>query len=76
MRRMVKQLLHVPTVRARELAASGQQDDYIKGLEALFGITPDQPVERRRPAAPHAEHGQPDAGSSASEDGTDTAASA
>ncbi|MDK1316941.1 glutamyl-tRNA reductase [Arthrobacter sp. zg.Y20] len=39
MRRMVKQLLHVPTVRARELAASGQQEDYIRGLEALYGIT-------------------------------------
>ncbi|MCC3268020.1 glutamyl-tRNA reductase [Arthrobacter gengyunqii] len=75
MRRMVKQLLHVPTVRARELAASGQQDDYIKGLEALFGITPENPVERRRPAAsPHAAgtgSSRPD-----SEDGTDTAASA
>lgn len=76
MRRMVKQLLHVPTVRARELAASGQQDDYIKGLEALFGITLDQPVERRRPSAPHGtgHHGSPEAG--ISEDGTDTAASA
>ena len=51
MRRMVKQLLHVPTVRARELAASGQQEDYIRGLEALFGITLDQPVKRTRPAA-------------------------
>ena len=39
MRRMVKQLLHVPTVRARELAASGQQEEYIRGLEALYGIT-------------------------------------
>ncbi|MCQ1952742.1 glutamyl-tRNA reductase [Arthrobacter sp. zg-Y238] len=48
MRRMVKQLLHVPTVRARELAASGQQEDYIRGLEALYGIT----VERSEPAAP------------------------
>ncbi|MBO0897869.1 MULTISPECIES: glutamyl-tRNA reductase [Arthrobacter] len=76
MRRMVKQLLHVPTVRARELAASGQQDDYIKGLEALFGITLDQPVERRRPSAPHgpAHHGSTEADNS--EDGADTAASA
>ena len=29
LRRMVKQLLHVPTVRARELAANGQQEDYV-----------------------------------------------
>ena len=39
LRRMVKQLLHVPTVRARELAANGQQDSYVAGLEALYGIT-------------------------------------
>jgi glutamyl-tRNA reductase len=39
LRRMVKQLLHVPTVRARELASNGQQDAYIAGLEALYGIT-------------------------------------
>ncbi|MET1063694.1 MAG: glutamyl-tRNA reductase [Arthrobacter sp.] len=45
LRRMVKQLLHVPTVRARELAANGQQEDYVAALEALYGIT----VE---PAAP------------------------
>ena len=44
LRRMVKQLLHVPTVRARELAAIGQQEDYIAGLEALYGITVDQPA--------------------------------
>jgi glutamyl-tRNA reductase len=34
-------LLHVPTVRARELAANGQQDAYVAGLEALYGITVD-----------------------------------
>ena len=39
LRRMVKQLLHVPTVRARELASNGQQETYIAGLEALYGIT-------------------------------------
>lgn len=39
MRRMVKQLLHVPAVRARELAAEGRQDDYVRALEALYGIT-------------------------------------
>ncbi|MGG5173600.1 glutamyl-tRNA reductase [Pseudarthrobacter sp. J1763] len=42
LRRMVKQLLHVPTVRGRELAAKGQQDDYIAALEALYGIEVDQ----------------------------------
>ncbi len=38
LRRMVRQLLHVPTVRARELAAEGRQDDYLAALEALYGI--------------------------------------
>lgn len=47
LRRMVKQLLHVPTVRARELAANGQQDDYVAGLEAVYGITVEQPAARR-----------------------------
>ncbi|WP_082057067.1 glutamyl-tRNA reductase [Psychromicrobium lacuslunae] len=38
LRRMVKQLLHVPTVRGRELAAAGQQDQYLAGLQALYGL--------------------------------------
>ncbi len=38
LRRMVRQLLHVPTVRARELAAEGRQEDYTAALEALYGI--------------------------------------
>jgi glutamyl-tRNA reductase len=48
---MVKQLLHVPTVRARELAANGQQEHYIAGLEALYGITVDQPASTPAPGA-------------------------
>ena len=40
---VVKQLLHIPTVRARELAANGQQDDYVAALEALYGIQVEQP---------------------------------
>ncbi len=44
MRRMVKSLLHIPTVRARELAAAGEQDSYLAGLEALYGITVDEPA--------------------------------
>ena len=51
LRRMVKQLLHVPTVRARELAANGQQDDYVAALEALYGITVEQPVAAQPGAA-------------------------
>ncbi|MDO4898443.1 MAG: glutamyl-tRNA reductase [Rothia sp. (in: high G+C Gram-positive bacteria)] len=38
MRRMVKSLLHTPTVRARELAREGRVDDYVSALEALYGI--------------------------------------
>jgi len=52
LRRMVKQLLHVPTVRARELAANGQQDDYITALETLYGITVEQPAAAAQPECP------------------------
>ncbi len=38
MRRMVKQLLHVPTVRAKELAAAGDASSYMAALDALYGI--------------------------------------
>ncbi|MBB2996538.1 glutamyl-tRNA reductase [Paeniglutamicibacter cryotolerans] len=38
MRRMMRQLLHVPTVRGRELAAEGRTDDYVAALETLYGI--------------------------------------
>lgn len=38
MRRMVKSLLHTPTVRARQLAKEGREEDYAAALEALYGI--------------------------------------
>ncbi|WP_323958982.1 glutamyl-tRNA reductase [Arthrobacter sp. JZ12] len=44
LRRMVRQLLHIPTVRARQLAAEGRQEDYTAALEALYGIEPEQAV--------------------------------
>ena len=31
-------ILHKPSVRARELAASGRHDDFVSGLDALFGL--------------------------------------
>lgn len=31
-------LLHRPSVRARELAASGRRDEFLDGLQAVFGI--------------------------------------
>ncbi|MFI7481033.1 glutamyl-tRNA reductase [Kocuria sp. M1R5S2] len=52
MRRMVRSLLHTPTVRARELAAQGRQDEYITGLAALYGI--DVPASRAEEPAPPA----------------------
>lgn len=39
LRRIVRRLLHEPTVRARELAAAGRQDDYLAALDVLFGIS-------------------------------------
>ncbi|MEX5294216.1 glutamyl-tRNA reductase [Kocuria sp. CPCC 205268] len=52
MRRMVRSLLHTPTVRARELAAQGRQDEYITGLAALYGIeVPAPAAERTGPPA-------------------------
>jgi len=50
MRRMVKQLLHVPTVRAKELAAAGDADSYTAALEALYGITVQPPALGRAAA--------------------------
>ncbi len=38
MRRMVKSLLHTPTVRARTLAQEGREAEYVSALEALYGI--------------------------------------
>lgn len=38
MRRMVKSLLHTPTIRAKQMAAQGRTDEYVAGLEALYGI--------------------------------------
>lgn len=51
MRRMVRQLLHIPTVRAREMAAEGRGDEYTDALQALYGIE----VAPQQPAAPAAD---------------------
>lgn len=40
LRHMAGVLLHTPSVRARELAHSGDADGFIAGAEALFGIEP------------------------------------
>jgi glutamyl-tRNA reductase len=39
LRRFVRQVLHRPAVRAREMAAAGRHDEYTAALEALFGIS-------------------------------------
>jgi glutamyl-tRNA reductase len=38
MRRMVKQLLHIPTVRAKEIAAAGDAESYLAALDVLYGL--------------------------------------
>ena len=42
LRHMAGVLLHTPMVRSRELARSGEQLAWIEGLEALFGVKPDE----------------------------------
>ncbi|MDP5227166.1 MULTISPECIES: glutamyl-tRNA reductase [Arthrobacter] len=44
LRRMVKQLLHTPMVRGRELAAAGLQEQYVNAIEALYGIDVVEPA--------------------------------
>lgn len=55
-RRIVRKLLHTPTVRARELASEGRTEEYVRALEALYGIAVESredsvreaPARRRR----------------------------
>lgn len=54
LRRMVRQLLHIPTMRARELAAEGRHDEYLAALETLYGIAP-EPMAKSVEATHHAE---------------------
>lgn len=52
MRRMVKQMLHVPTVRAREMAEEGRIEEYTSALESLYGIVvPTPPALRPKKSA-------------------------
>lgn len=55
MRRMVKSLLHTPTVRARSLAQEGRESEYIAGLEALYGIEVSQSQEKVAQDIPQAD---------------------
>lgn len=56
MRRMVRQLLHVPTVRARELAGEGRTDEYVAALETLYGLEISEPGGKEAEAQPVAEN--------------------
>lgn len=38
LRRMVRQMLHEPTVRAKEMAAQGRLEEYENALDILFGL--------------------------------------
>ncbi|PXA77411.1 glutamyl-tRNA reductase [Auritidibacter sp. NML100628] len=52
MRRMVRQLLHEPTVRARHLAEEGRLADYELALETIFGLdVAAETAERQRKKA-------------------------
>jgi len=44
--RMARSLLHTPTVRARQLARSGDAADYLQALQTLFGIDLSDPGDR------------------------------
>ncbi|GAA1956640.1 glutamyl-tRNA reductase [Agromyces allii] len=48
LRHMAGVLLHTPMVRSRELARNGDQQSWIDGLEAIFGVTaaPDESIAR------------------------------
>ena len=54
LRRMMRQLLHVPTVRARELAAEGRTDEYVHALQTLYGLELQAPGETEAAPQPAA----------------------
>lgn len=47
MRRMVRQMLHEPTVRARQAAANGTLDEYEAALETVFGLDVAETMKQR-----------------------------
>ena len=50
-RRVTRALLHTPTVRARQLAKDGREDEYATALSLLFDLHPEQPVKPTAPSA-------------------------
>ena len=55
LRHLAGVLLHAPMVRSRELARAGNQEAYLTGLDALFGIRVELPTENAKDAP--ADHG-------------------
>jgi len=55
LRHLTGVLLHTPMVRARELARAGEQESYLTGLDALFGVKVD--LEASSSASPAADAG-------------------
>lgn len=52
MRRMVRQMLHEPTIRARQAAANGTLEEYEAALEIVFGLEVDEATTQRRKGEP------------------------
>ena len=50
LRHLAGVLLHDPSVRARTLAAEGRLDEFIGGLEAVYGVAPAEPERRAETA--------------------------
>jgi len=44
LRHLAGVLVHAPSVRARRLAAEGRSHEFLAGLEALYGLTVEQPA--------------------------------
>jgi glutamyl-tRNA reductase len=59
-RRVVDKLLHEPTVRVKELAASPGDTDYAGALRALFGLGIDAPVDEGTTSLAEAVTADPD----------------
>lgn len=51
LRHLAGVLLHTPSVRARELARSGEGEAFVQGIDALFGIRPSVVVPIASPEA-------------------------
>ena len=49
MRRMVRQMLHEPTIRARQAAANGTLDEYEAALETVFGLDVAEAIKQSSP---------------------------